>query len=590
MSKRLIFSLLICLSSVAYGQDFTNQVLFVDVLYNKEQQSSNWFNIYNCLTTLKDTISTGFFSEILWRDELENKSSEFAQILSNLDVVGDKEYKLSNQSRLELDSLIQLFIRTNFYLEIKVEGNHLNRNLIFSLYKMKTGSYDQNNSSIELPNILKNNLLRTEMCSLPIDQSKHNILIEKTIMRLFKDIVNQPPTIHILIDKLPYTAGDRVVRSPETSILIDLTGSNDDNTPREQFKYHWKQLGTLEAYNPIRKHDLQIKSTGASQSISPLNTGIYMIEVTVDDGIEQSKDTITLDIIQKPKLILSKYKHSKYQRVNLFQAWSSPTKLGNRIRDTLTCYLENYPNKTWTLNRIKDSYQRLGILNLPQQKMQVNQTNLDSIKQLSIKGLSSDKIIYYLYFQADYRGVKSDTVVYMIKPPYKVSIEEINIGVGSPFHLCVVPLLDGNYLRSVPCFPVNISIVSPILYFPGSNSYLGLEVDYHFAILDAYSRTRFSDGGGIKVKFQTPKPRSNFGFYYKIGTSAWNRGPSNLYQLNLTVPGIQAQWKYMAMSMDLLNLDINLNPFNVFASFAVKFDIGHWTEHQLQPRFDFSPP
>lgn len=600
MYKYLIIIFTLCSTGLSAQKAYEGKNLIVYFSYAPSLQISQQDTIQRIFNGIKRSVPGDFFENIYWLNEIEKATQSrdlFIDVLNSTDELGNQEIVISKEFSALLNQQQKQIIGSDYFLFIEIEGNSNRRqSFTFSLYPVTSGKIakDGTHKTIELPTIRFGAEKETASCIYDFSASADKELTN-TIKRLFKGIVNTPSIISIEVDSMPYIPKTEVVRGLGDTIHLSIWKSNDIDNLRSDFSYHWRQISTDGAVNPPGEMQLSFSENTPEQYISPTVTGMYWIGVKIYDGIEYSKeDTVTIEIINIPKLVFVPPFPKQYERISYPQYLFRPRKfMHQKVDFSVTFGLANYPDEDWELESMGVRFREDGYpKRLAESPVKLKRLfNPDNTQTLEFNGKLNRRILAEYYFRGSHRGVKSNSEWVKVKNPYIVGFEDVSMGFGTFLNWNAL----GELNQDAIAFPFELAIYTPLFYSPASYNYvafgLSLLIFTDSPAQDLSEKSVFELSLRVSAGQRNKSGKKKFikegSFYGELNyltkpvPTLTNESDA---KIGLNLFGMSVDSKYIGFEVELLNFYFDIHKLhNVFWSPSVKIDLGPMIETGQYP-------
>lgn len=590
MYKYLIIIFTLCWTGLSAQKAYEGKNLIVYFSYAPSLQISQQDTIQRVFNGIKRSVPEDFFDNIYWLNEIEKATQSrdlFIDVLTSTDELGNQEIVISKEFSALLSEQQEQIIGSDYFLFIEIEGNSNRRqSFTFSLYPVTSGKITEGSihKTVELPTIRFGAEKETASCIYDFSASADKELTN-TIKRLFKDIVNTPSIISIEVDSMPYVPKSEIVRGLGDTIHLSVWKSDDIDNPRSDFSYHWRQISTDGAINPPGDMQLSFSGNTPEQFINPTVIGNYWIGVKIYDGIEYSKeDTVTIEIIDIPKLVFVSPFPKQYERISYPQYLFRPKKfMHQKVDFSVTFDLANYPDEDWELESMGVRFRKDGYpTKLAESPVKLKRLfNPDNTQTVGFSGKLNRRILAEYHFRGSYRGVKSNTERVKVKNPYIVGFEDVSMGFGTFLNWNAL----GQPNQDAIAFPFELSIYTPLFYAPASYNYVAFGLS---AIIftdspaeDLAEKSVFELSLRVNVGERNKSGKKKFikesGLYAELNyltkpiSTPTNESDA---KIGLNLFGMSIDSKNIGFEMELLNFYFDVHKLNnVFWSPAVKVDL-----------------
>lgn len=147
--------------------------------------------------------------------------------------------------------------------------------------------------------------------------------LTNAVRRVFPEC-NIPPKVVLDINGKPVLSGVKHYVSRGDTVTIDASYTDDQDSPRSSLTYTWRQLDPNGGVNPPISELVRLTENAAIQHLVFAKPVLYFIGVQVGDGIGVSPiDTIAIQVIDKPILVLDKRDFTVYHQRSVFDIFKN---------------------------------------------------------------------------------------------------------------------------------------------------------------------------------------------------------------------------------------------------------------------------
>lgn len=319
----------------------------------------------------------------------------------------------SDPERNVIFDLVQnLFKHSDYFVEIRL-NNKPEKLFLFEFLRYKNIGKDS-------PKLAYTNSSTAIIDLSSIDRAKIKEELETAIYKIFPE-ANRRPKAVIVANAKEY--GDAIYYYGRGDSIILTAVGIDNDSPKEDFRYYWKQEKGLEI------EEVPLAARAHRQSFTSDVEGQISISLAISDGIRRSDTTQATINILRPPQILDLYGHRELRRTIKSYYWNTGGDPIYYYKEVPNLILKIYTDPRW----YNPSETRL--------KLCLNDTSPSAITAAAIPMFKKgERPLQQTDFQLEYEDLSRDTVIGKLKLPltsvaprnYRFNVGLSHFGVSSP--------------------------------------------------------------------------------------------------------------------------------------------------------------
>lgn len=205
----------------------------------------------------------------------------------------NKEHIITPEAREIRDQISVLLTQHDNFLLVKVNTLESVLEYQFLLYSTLKGEIGENKRTLAMMNPI--DLIYSSSFFVDPSKIEYKQTIKEEIQKIFPE-TNQPPVSRIGLSGQTLSKNFTLIWPRNKPLTLTGDYSFDQDSPKEQLRYTWSQVGTPIASNPVKPEErVAFSKDSSTNTFNFINTGKYHFVFSVFDGISRSVP-INIDI------------------------------------------------------------------------------------------------------------------------------------------------------------------------------------------------------------------------------------------------------------------------------------------------------